>query len=152
MASPKCVAAHAVKEEFDKILVEVAANPSKIIVWREILQKYNPTLIGECEKAIKWSKEMVCSWLESNMLKHDKDKAKVVVEYLPSHQDTYTHDRHLDFNILDQLGLVIEKLEDDQELQAKVLSVHHSAIISMSQTQATKIIENNMGKAYIQSI
>nr|DAT55034.1 MAG TPA: periplasmic serine protease [Caudoviricetes sp.] len=146
------VSAHAIKEEFERIINEVKTDPSKIIVWREILQKYNPTLIGECEKAIKWSKEMVRGWLESNMLKHDKVKAQKVVDFLSSHQDTYTHDRHLDFNTLNQLGLVIEKLEDDQELQDKVLSVHHSTIISMSQTQATKIIENNMGKAYIQSV
>ena len=146
------VSAHAIKEEFERIINEVKTDPSKIIVWREILQKYNPTLIGECEKAIKWSKEMVRGWLESNMLKHDKVKANKVVDFLSSHEDTYTHDRHLDFNTLSGLGLIIEKLEEDQVLQDKVLSVHHSTIISMSQTQATKIIENNMGKAYIQSV
>ena len=86
------------------------------------------------------------------MLKHDKVKVNKVVDFLSSHEDLYTHDRHLDFNTLSGLGLIIEKLEEDQVLQDKVLSVHHSTIISMSQTQATKIIENNMGKAYIQSV
>ena len=95
---------------------------------------------------------MVKGWLEHNMFREDPSKAESIVNFLSDHKNTYTHDRHLDFNTLGQLGLKIEKLEEDQELQDKVLSVHHSTIISMSQTQATKIIENNMGKAYIQSV
>lgn len=146
------LAAHAIKEEFETILKEVKADPSRIIVWREVLQKYNPTLIGECEKAIKWSKEIVKNWLELNMFQNEPSKAENIVNTLSDHKNTYTHDRHLDFNTLIQLGLKIEKMEEDQILQDKILSVHHSTIISLSQTQATKIIENNMGKAYIQSV
>ena len=52
---------------------------------------------------------------------------------------------------LAKMGLVIEPLEEDQELQDRVLSVHHAATISISQTNATKIIENNNGKSFIQS-
>lgn len=43
-------------------------------------------------------------------------------------------------------------METDQLLQDSILSVHHAAVISMTQTNAIKIIENNLGKAFIQSI
>lgn len=149
------VPAHAILEEFNTIMADVNADPSRIIVWREILQKYTPTLIGECDKAIKWSKNIVADWLKDNMFKTADNKdvlAANIVSQLSDHKGTYTHARHLGFDKLVPMGLIIEKLEDDQTLQDKVLSVHHSTIISMSQTQATKIIENDMGKAYIQSI
>ena len=47
-----------------------------------ILQKYTPTLIGACKKAIELSETMVSSWLETNMFSLDpnpKDKAGAVV-------------------------------------------------------------------------
>ena len=128
--------------------------PENIIVWREILRKYNPTLIGECEKAIKWSETMVSEWLKNNMLANDKNKdSKVsnIISFLGSHNATLSHSRHIHMKELQDVGLVIEEMERDQELQDKILSVHHATIISITQTQSTKIIENNLGKAFIQS-
>ena len=61
------IPAHGLIEEFNRIMNEVKADPSRINVWREVLSKYHPTLIGECEKAIKWSESMVSDWLMTNM-------------------------------------------------------------------------------------
>ena len=47
--------AHGIIEEFKRAHAEIKADPSKIPVWQPIIAKYAPTLIGECEKAIKWS-------------------------------------------------------------------------------------------------
>jgi len=52
----------------------------------------------------------------------------------------------------DKLKLKILPLESDNDLQDKVLSVHHACIISLTQTPAYKIIENQDGKAFIQLI
>ena len=48
------------------------------------------------------------------------------------------------------IGLKIEKLEDDQTLQDLVLSVHHSCMHTLSNTPSIKIIENQNGIAFIQ--
>ena len=147
------IPAHGIVEEFERIMDEVKKDNQKIIVWREILRSYSPTLIGECEKAIKWSETMVSNWLKENMFHNDKDKddkADKIIRHLGSHKETLSHSKHLHIDDLESLGLKIEKMEDDQELQDKILSVHHATIISITQTNATKIIENNLGKAFIQ--
>lgn len=142
--------AHGIIEEFNRIRNEVQKDPSSIVVWREILKKYNPTLIGECEKAIKWSEEMVSKWLNENMLKEEPQKIASIIQALGSHALTLSHGRHIHKDDLKEMGLKIESLEEKQEFQDKVLSVHHATIISITQTKATKIIENNLGKAFIQ--
>lgn len=43
-------------------------------------------------------------------------------------------------------------LEDDAELQDKVLSIHHSTMITISSTKAVKIIENQNGVSFINTI
>lgn len=147
--------AHGILEEFERIRAEVLANPKSIVVWREILAKYSPTLIGECEKAVKWAGSMVTEWLKENMFCYDQDKdrkVKDIVDFLGSHTETLSHSRHLHIKELKSIGLKIEEMESDQTFQDRVLSVHHSTIISITQTKSTKIIENNMGKAFIQSI
>lgn len=149
------IPAHGILEEFNRIIDEVKTDPQKIIVWREILKNYTPTLIGECEKAIEWSESMVNDWLGQNMFLNDPDKktkAQEIVQYLGSHKKTLSHSKHLHIDELEKIGLKIEKMETDQLLQDSILSVHHAAVISMTQTNAIKIIENNLGKAFIQSI
>lgn len=144
---------HGIIEEYERAKQEVKTDPNSVYIWQVIMSKYNPTLIGECEKAIKWSEDIVAKWLKSNMFYNDNDadsKVAAIIEELGSHALTLSHDRHLHMDLLkNKLGMNIEQLEDDQELQDKVLSIHHSTIISLTQTKAIKIIENHMGKSYI---
>jgi hypothetical protein len=145
---------HGIIEEFNRAKKEIAQNPQTIPVWQTILSRYSPTIIGECEKAISWSESVVSDWLKNNMFEEDEDRdAKVenIINELASHALTLSHDRHLPIDILkDRLGLKIYSLEDDPELQDKVLSVHHTCIITLTQTAAYKLIENQEGKAFIQ--
>jgi membrane-bound ClpP family serine protease len=140
--------AHGILEEFEQAKKEVIENERAIYVWREILQRYAPTLIGECQKAIAWAEEMVSEWLKSNMLKDHQDKDNIVrniISELGSHARTLSHSRHIHINKLNQMGLKIEELEKDNTLQDLVLSVHHSTIIGLMQTKAIKIVENQSG-------
>ncbi|MFA7445125.1 MAG: S49 family peptidase [Flavobacteriaceae bacterium] len=145
---------HGIIEEFNTAKKEIASDPKTIPVWQTILSRYSPTLIGECEKAITWSNNMVSEWLKENMFNGDADKdkkVKAIITELASHALTLSHDRHLSIDILkDKLGLKIVPLETDHKLQDLVLSVHHACIITLTQTPAYKLIENQDGKAYIQ--
>ena len=147
--------AHGVVEEFKRAFTEIKVDQSKIPVWQPIIAKYHPTLIGECEKAITWSESMVADWLRTGMLADDPDpaaKAAQVVKELSDHALTLSHARHLSAEKCASIGLKVSLLEDSQEFQEAVLSVHHSCLHTLGATSAVKLIENHKGVASIQNV
>lgn len=149
------VPAHGVIEEFERARAEIHADPSKIPIWQPILAKYPPAFVGECEKAIKWSESLVESWLRDRMLNGDADidnKCNTIIKELGDHALTLSHARHLPSDKCLAIGLKIEMLEDDHDLQDAVLSVHHAFMITLSQTAAYKVIENHLGIAFIKAV
>lgn len=148
------IPAHGVMEEFQKAYDEITTDPRTIPVWQPIIAKYSPAFLGECEKAVKWSNELVTEWLSRNMLK-GKDGAEDIVngiiKELVDHSVSYAHNRHLSYSKCKDIGLEVRELESDQDLQDKVLSVHHIYYHTLSSSPAFKIIENHRGKAFIQS-
>lgn len=147
------IPAHGVIEEFKKAYNEIVTDPRTIPVWQPVIAKYPPSFIGECEKAVKWSNELVSSWLARNMLVNapDKDtKIKKILVELVDHSVSYAHNRHLSAKKCQEIGLIINELESDQQLQDLVLSVHHIYFHTLGSTPAFKIIENQNGIAYIQ--
>jgi len=147
------IPAHGVLEEFNRAYTEIVNDPRTIPVWQPVIAKYPPAFLGECEKAVKWSNELVSSWLARNMLASDPDKdikIETILKELGDHSVSYAHNRHLSSQKCRDIGLVINDLESDQELQDKVLSVHHIYFHTLSSTPAFKIIENQCGQAFIQ--
>lgn len=147
--------AHGIIEEFETIKREHAKNPLGTQVWGPILSKYTPTLIGECQKVIDWSNGLVKTWLLENMFKEFPDaeyKANNVVDNIGSHALMKSHSRHLHMEYLRELCLNISSLEDNPQLQDLVLSIHHSTIITFANTKAAKIIENQNGVSFINTI
>lgn len=149
------ISCHGVIDEFNEAVRETKADPGKAHIWRAIIEKYHPTFLGDCRNAIKWAKEMVQELLISGMLDGDGDAseiAKKIVEELSDHSKTKSHSRHLSYIACKDIGLKVILLEDpgNEALQDAVLSVHHSYMHTFAMTQAFKIIENQIGAAYIQ--
>jgi ATP-dependent protease ClpP protease subunit len=147
------IPAHGVVEEFRRAHSEIRSDPSKAAVWQPIIAKYQPTLIGECEKSIDWSNEMVKEWLLSGMLSQEADAEGVagrIIAELADHALTKSHARHISYEKARDIGLNVALLEDHPDLQEAVLSVHHACIHTLSGTGAFKIIENHLGIAFIQ--
>lgn len=147
--------AHAIVEEFNKARDEISTNPAAIPLWQPIISKYPPTLVGDCQKAIDLAKTMVTRWITTGMfLAQDdgQDLANQVVNKLADHGQTLTHGRHISTDEAKSMGIVVEQLEDDQELQEKVLTVHHACSGTVAETPAFKIIENQNGVSYISSV
>ncbi|HOO49853.1 MAG TPA: S49 family peptidase [Deltaproteobacteria bacterium] len=145
--------AHGVVEEFKRAAKEISEDPSRIPLWQPIIAKYHPTLIGECEKAIQWSNDMVKEWLARGMLKDCDDpisKAAEVAAELSDHALTKSHARHLSAEKCRSIGLNVSMLEESQRLQDAVLTVHHACVHTLSSTPAFKLIENHKGVAFIQ--
>ena len=125
------------------------------ILWQPIIAKYSPTLIGECQKAIKWAETMVTDWLVTGMFKNEAkpaEFAKKVLDELGSHALTLSHSRHISLERALAMGLMVTALESDQKLQEAVLTVHHACVQTLTETPALKIIENHMGVAFIPSL
>ena len=151
------IPAYGVVEEFERARQEIRQDPSTIPIWQPILAKYSPTLVGECEKAIKWANVMVIEWLRTGMfagLKEEvkRQKSEEIVNKLADHSLSKTHERHLSADYCKEIGLKVHLLESDEKLQDAVLSVHHTCIHTLGATPAFKIIENHNGKAFIQMV
>lgn len=147
-------------EEFEKAKQDIKIDPSCIALWQTIIGKYHPTFLGDCEKAIIWSKEIVKKQLIECMFEDEKNKedlANKVVNELASHQKTYSHSRHIHLDECRKLNIKVkaledfehEKIEDCNDLQDCVLTIHHANMQSLSNSNAVKIIENHNGNAMI---
>jgi len=146
------VPASGVIEEFEKAKKDVIDNPKLIPISQKIIEKYHPTFIGECEKAIKWSEEIVTDWLASNMFADHPDTKHAVekiVGYLSDHGGTKTHSRHINAEECRRIGLNIEDMESDNRIQDLILSIHHSFMITFSRSNAIKVYENHSGRAMV---
>jgi hypothetical protein len=78
-----------------------------------------------------------------------EERAGRIAEALSDHQTLLTHARPLDRTQLRALGLKIDYLEADQELQDRVLTVYHATMHTFSAMPAVKIVENQDGRAFI---
>ena len=147
-------------EEFKQAQQEIAADPRLAQVWGQIIAKYHPTFVGDCQKAIDWADQMVSAWLADNMLKSEADRANkvsTIVQKLSSHNATFSHSRHIHSDELLQLGVKVTPLETldsraidgCKDLQDCVLTLHHSYMLTLSNTKALKIIESHTGNTMI---
>ena len=146
------VPAQGVLEEFQMAVQTIQENPASAPLWQQIVSRYHPSFLLECAQAIKWSKEMVSGWLQENMfsaLPDSAERSETVVNFLSNHSTTGTHARHLSCAKCEEIGLKVERLEDDSKLQDLVLTVHHAYMHTFSMSPAVKIIENHTGVATV---
>jgi len=148
------IPAHGVIAEFNRAIQEIKKDPSSTPIWQVVVSKYHPTFIGECEKAIELSTQIVSDWLSTNMfdgVKNNLETIRTIVESLNNHDDTKTHARHIHLEQAKSYGLKIRSLEEDfdTEFQDVVLTVHHAYMHTFANSSAVKIIENQIENAVI---
>lgn len=149
----RSVSAEEISEQFEQALKD-CKDPAKLGAWIPILKSYGPDMLSKCQHACTLSKNLVQGWLANYMFKgvpNGKRKAGQIASWLAKHKNSKSHGRHLSRDELKAKGLVIENLEDDQQLQELVLSVFHATTHTFMGTQAVKIIENHLGRAFVKS-
>ena len=147
----KAAPAQSILDLFSQAKRDCSVNPEHLAVWRQVLQFYTPDLLGQCETALELSRELVETWLKTHMFSQDKkkqDKAKDIAKWLSDHKNFKSHVRHISRNQLKNRGLKIENLEDDDVFEDLVLSVFHAATHAFAETDAVKIVENHLGRAF----
>lgn len=146
------VPAQGALDEFQMAVQSIQLNPASAPLWQQIVSRYHPSFLNECVQAISWSRSMVKGWLCENMLENNPtrdDIANNIIEYLGDHAVTGAHARHLPMSKCEEIGLNIERLEDDTTLQDLVLTVHHAYMHTFSMHPATKVTENHLGVATV---
>lgn len=146
------VPAHNIVAEFREAKSDLDSNIKAKTYWELQLKKYPAAFFYTVLDAIKLSSTLVTEWLSNYMFANEpkdvvRKKVKKIVGKLNANNKS--HSRHFTYDFCKDLGLNVESLEDDQELQELVLSVHHAFVITMDATSATKIIENQIGTRYI---
>lgn len=146
------VPAYNIVAQFKNAKEDLEKNPNSKEYWRIQLEKYPPAFLYSLNDAIQLSGSLTERWLTEYMFsklteKDAKEKAKNIVNCLNSNNKS--HAKHFMRGDCEKMGLIVEPLEADQDLQEAVLSVHHTFIINIDLSTATKIIENQMGACYI---
>ncbi len=138
--------------QFREASEQCANDPKRITAWMPTLQQYPPGLLNVCENAATLSKTLVAEWLESYMFAGRDDAheaAERVADWLADDSKHLSHSRALTREDLSAQGVAVVALEDDQDLQDAVLSVHHAYTHTFSGS-AGKIIENHLGRRFVQ--
>ncbi len=148
------VPAYNIVNEFREAKADLDKNPQAKTYWELQLKKYPAAFFYSVVDAINLSSALVSEWLteymfEGSKTKEVKKKVRDIVGKLNANNKS--HSRHFTIDFCKNLGLKVEPLEADQDLQELVLSVHHAFIITLDATPATKIIENQNGARYITS-
>lgn len=137
--------------EVEQAIVEIKKEPLKQFVYQQVFAKYPPAFISDCERSIQGSHDMVAEWLAGNMLSCEADpeaSAKATIDQLMDYRGTTDHAHHFLIDKCQSMGLKVVAIEDDQELQEDILSVHHAFIASFARTNAIKIIQNAAGATW----
>jgi hypothetical protein len=149
----QAVPAHAILDQFEKAQKDCSENPKNLNSWLPMLSQYGPALLVQCKNQIDFGRELVESWLSSYMFKGESSsKPKDIAGFLSNHGNFKTHGKHLNVVKVEELGLKVKRLEEDQTFQEKILSAFHATMLTLTSTPACKIISNHNGNAYIKQI
>lgn len=146
------IPAQGVINEFKRALEEYKSDPDSFVIWKPILEQYRPTFLGQCKQAIDWTNAFVTDQLKGVMFDGDPEaqqKADKIVKMLSDADEHKAHERHISAAKCIEMGLRIRMLEDDNELQDLVLTVHHCFMQAMMNTPSFKMIENHDGVAFV---
>jgi|SRR5690554_4462552 len=148
------VSAFAVLEEFERACDEIERKPHTLPLWQVMIGKYPAAFLEDCKRAIALASSIVPKWLNDNMFleldREDREeRVKKIMSYLNNPQETKEHSRHVHATKAKSLGLIVEMLEDNQQLQDVVLTLHHSYLLTLLNTKAAKIIETQHGKRFL---
>jgi hypothetical protein len=143
------VAAQAILDQFQKAQAD-CRDPSMATSWFPILGQYGPALIIQCTRAIELAKELAERWLRQYMFAGvNPNPAASIATTLSSHTDFKSHGRHISLTQAQGMGLIVDPLETNHQFQSDVLSVFHSTMHTFMTTNAAKIIENHLGRAFV---
>lgn len=150
------IPAYNIKAEFEEAEKDLQMNPENAQYWAIKLQQFPAAFLKSAIDAIELSQVLVTEWLGTAM--YDKSVAgdqqiiEQIVSSLNEHTNSLVHDRHFDSDKCREIGIKVIQLENDQELQDKVLTLHHISMLTLDATPTVKMIENQNNSYLIQQM
>lgn len=147
--------AQAILDEFDQAKQEVAANPATAPLWISKIQAYPHGFLTLCKTTIDLSREKVEEWLNSYMFAASAPANRPgagIAAWLANAREHKTHGRPITIATAREKGLRVTALEDDQELQERVLSTFHATMVTFGVTQCVKMVEDHNGRGVFLSV
>lgn len=142
-------------EEFELAYAEIKRQPTRVKVWAPILGQISPTFLTQAKQAIDLSHAIAIKAMTGGMFDESragKTLARKIAQQLTDVSTHKEHGRHIHADECKKMGLVIKDIESDNDLQDAILSVHHAFLITLQNTPAAKVIENQNGSAFVKSI
>lgn len=149
----KYVPAQAIIDQFKDAQVEILKNTDAAHLWAPILQSLGPALLKEAQNEIAYSGTMVDTWLSKFMFK-GRDDAAALSATVTGHfngAQNKSHGRRIDIDEARNIGVLVEKLEDNPLLQDAVLSSYHIMTILMNTTPVAKLMLNQNDQMWVKS-
>lgn len=148
------VPAYNIKSEYEDAKANLDATPRSRTYLELQLSRYPTAFYYTVCDGIQLSGTLAGEWLTKYMFgelsrTEAVEKAKRILTML--NNNNKSHLRHFGIEKCKQLGFVIEELEENDELQDAVLSVHHAFTITFDQERHAKIIMNHFGQGYFVS-
>ena len=155
----KTHSARAIQEGFAKAREDIQQDTNLAHLWAPILQNMGPSLVLEADKALSYSKELIVAWLSARMLndieddKQRRDKADTIAAYfnaesVSEHGRVHVHGQRIGADKLAELGVKLDLLEDDQELQNDVMTAYHLMTLIFESSASTKFIGSDGEKMW----
>lgn len=152
MGNGRQVSARAVVEQFDQAKKDILADQLTAHAWAPALQTIGPSLLQEAQNALDYGESMVARWLAQYMFSGEPDavsKGESVARHFNDATTHKSHGRRIDRDEARRVGVVVEDLEDDQNLQEAVLTAYHVATIIFEQSQIVKILASDTGRQWV---
>jgi hypothetical protein len=142
--------AQAVRDQFE-LAKKQCQDPANLPAWITVLRSYGPSLLQECQQAQDMSVDLVSEWLAAYMFRGEPEpveRAKATAQKFADYTEHQSHGRAINRDRAREYGARVTDLENDQDLQDAVLSVHHAVMHTLAATPAVKLIENNLERTF----
>ncbi|MBN1223739.1 MAG: hypothetical protein JXB23_10845 [Candidatus Aminicenantes bacterium] len=141
---------NAILNEFEQAFKDVISDPRKALLWNERLKLVPFGML----KAAETMRENSFLYLQELLKKRNcrekpDEEIKNAAEFINGRNMPVPHGQGISLERAQELGLNVKNLHSDKELEDRVLSVYHSAIILFQNTTAQKIILNHNRLKYI---
>lgn len=148
------VSASSILDQFNTAKEEISADRNAAVAWAPILQTIGPSLLSQAKKALELGQQIAELGLARYMF-HGEDDARnlaaEVAEYFNSEDVHLNHGRRIGVDECANVGLRVERLEEDQDFQDAVLTAYHLLTIVFEQSPAVKIVRNHTGRGWVKN-
>ena len=159
----KSHSARAIKEGFAQAKKDIEGNTKLAHLWAPILQNMGPSLMVESTKALSYSEELVSKWLRKRKLVTENDEKSKIVNRISAYfnaeaedrdvgtDSIHVHGQRIGIQKLKELGIKVEVLEDNHNLQNVILTAYHLMTFIFELSSSVKFIASNHGKMWAKS-